>query len=393
MSFVSRLLATELLRAARAFPAIVLTGPRRAGKTTLLRRLFPKAAYHLVEDPDAVARFRSDPRAFVNEIQPPAILDEIQNVPEILNYVRTRIDTFPGRKGQWLLTGSQEAPLMKGITESMAGRAAVFQLLPFCLRETGKVSLFKGGYPEVLARPSASQTWFRSYVQTYLERDVRAVSSIRDLSTFRRFIALVASRCGRLLNRTDLAAPLGVSVPTVSEWLSILEITGQIILVPPYFENFGKRLVKSPKLYFVDSGLACHLLGIESSAALNRSPFLGPVFEGYVAAEIVKLQAGQNRPRELYYFRDQQGLEVDFVVPAGNRKLVLAEARASRTALPQMAASLLRMSRVASRYDVEAFLVHRKTAEDPATTALAPGVRAVAVEEFLSRLFPPARKQ
>jgi predicted AAA+ superfamily ATPase len=219
------------------------------------------------------------------------------------------------------------------------------------------------------------------------------VSSIRDLSTFRRFIALVASRCGRLLNRTDLAAPLGVSVPTVSEWLSILEITGQIILVPPYFENFGKRLVKSPKLYFVDSGLACHLLGIESSAALNRSPFLGPVFEGYVAAEIIKLQAGQNRPRELYYFRDQQGLEVDFVVPAGNRKLVLAEARASRTALPQMAASLLRMSRVASRYDVEAFLVHRKNAEDPATTALAPGVRAVAVEEFLRRLFPPARTQ
>jgi predicted AAA+ superfamily ATPase len=320
-------------------------------------------------------------------------LDEIQNVPEILNYVRTRIDTFPGKKGHWLLTGSQEAPLMRGITESMAGRAAVFQLLPFCLRETGKVSMFKGGYPEVLARPSASQTWFRSYVQTYLERDVRAASSIRDLSTFRRFIALLASRCGRLLNRTDLAAPLGVSVPTVSEWLSILEVTGQIILVPPFFENFGKRLVKSPKLYFVDSGLACYLLGIESAAALNRSPFLGSIFEGYVAAEIVKLQVGRGRSRELYYFRDQQGLEVDFVVPTGNRKLVLAEARASRTALPQMAASLLRLSQAASRYDVEALLVHRKNEEDPATTALAPGIRAVGVEEFLSRIFPPARTQ
>jgi uncharacterized protein len=246
MRFTARLLAGELLRAARHFPALIVTGPRRAGKTTLLRRLFPHASYWLAEDPDMIARLRADPRGFLDDVRPPVILDEIQNVPEILSYVRTRIDAAPRRMGQWFLTGSQEAPLMRGVTESLAGRAAVFQLLPFSTLETPRVSLLRGGYPEVLARPTAAGVWFRSYLQTYLERDVRAVSAIRDLSTFRRFLALVASRCGQILNKTDLAAPLGVTVPTLSEWLSILEITGQILLIPPFFENFGKRLIKSP---------------------------------------------------------------------------------------------------------------------------------------------------
>src|SRR4029077_12471970 len=178
--------------------------------------------------------------------------------------------------------------LICALTESLAGRAAVFHLLPLSTEETEKVSLLRGGFPEVLARPAAGTVWFRSYVQTYLERDVRAVSAIRDLATFRRFLALLASRCGQILNRTDLAAPLGVSVPTISQWLSIMEVTGQILLVPPFFENFGKRLIKSPRVYFVDSGLVCYLLGIESEAMLHRSPFLGPIWEGFVASEIVK---------------------------------------------------------------------------------------------------------
>jgi predicted AAA+ superfamily ATPase len=384
--FVPRLLEKPLARTAGQFAALIVTGPRRAGKTTILRRLFPKATYWLVEDPDVVSRIRSDPRGFMDDLEPPVILDEIQNVPEILAYVRTRIDAAPHRKGQWFLTGSQEAPLMRGITESLAGRAALFHLWPMSTEESPKVSLLKGGFPEVLAHPGAAGTWFRSYVQTYLERDVRSISAIHDLGTFRRFLALVASRCGQILNKTDLAAPLGVSVPTVTQWLNILEITGQIILVPPYFENFGKRLVKAPKLYFCDSGLACHLLGIASAQVLKTSPFLGPLFEGFVASEIIKHQIGTGRAKALYFFRDQQGLEVDFVVPAGHLRLLLVEAKATSSALPGMAAPLERLAHAVTRYQVQGFLVHRPSADLTGLTVLRPGIKAGSVQDFLQLL-------
>lgn len=389
MKYVPRLIESQILRAARGFPALILTGPRRAGKTTLLRKLFPKSSYLLLEDPDVIARVRSDPRTFLEEIDGPAILDEVQNTPEILNYIRTRIDRHPHKMGQWFLTGSQEAPLMRGVTESMAGRAAIFSLMPLSLLESPKVSLRRGGFPEVLARPATAGIWFSSYVQTYLERDVRAISSIRDLATFRRFLSLLASRCGAILNRTDLAAPLGVSIPTVSEWLSILETTGQILLVSPFFENFGKRLIKSPKIYFVDTGLLAYLLGIESEAMLNRSPFLGPLFEAMVASEIVKTQVGCGRQRALYYFRDQQGLEVDFVVPCGDRRLILLEAKASRTLSPQMAEPLLRLSKAVSNYRTDCIVVHRPPEEAMESSALRPDVSALSLEGFLSKICRP----
>lgn len=389
MKFVERLLGGALTRAARAFSAVILTGPRRSGKTSLLRHAFPGASYHLLEDPDVVARIRADPRTFLDDISLPAILDEIQHAPEILSYVRTRIDQAPRKTGQWLLTGSQEAPLMKGVTESMAGRAAVLQLLPYSTAEHRKVSVLRGGFPEVIARPSAASLWFPSYVQTYLERDVRTIADIRDLSTFRRFLSLAASRCGQMLNRTDLAAPLGVSVPTISHWLGILETTGQILLVPPFYENFGKRLVKSPKLYFADSGLACHFLGIGTEPELRRSPFLGPLFEGFVASEIVKQQLGAGRRRDVYYFRDRQGLEVDFLVPQGDRRLALIEAKASHTVTPQLADSMLRLKDAIKGYDVTGFVVHGGPAREGEVSAVRPGVSAVSSERLLSILAPP----
>jgi len=361
---------------------LVITGPRRAGKTTLLRKSVPKAQYVLLEDPDIQDRVRSDPRSFLDSLRLPVILDEIQNTPHLLNYARTLIDAHLRRMGQWLFTGSQEAPLMQGITESMAGRAAVLQLLPFSLAESPKVDLLRGCFPEPVTHPASRDLWYSSYLLTYIERDVRAITQVRDLPTFRRFLSLLASRHGQFLNKSDLAGPLGVSVPTITEWLYILEVTGQIILVPPYFENFGKRLVKSPKVYWGDSGMACHLLGIQTQAELDRSPFLGAIFEGFVAAEILKRQINGGQSKKLYCFRDQQGLEVDFLVPQSNAKFWLVEAKATRTIQSTMANPLASLKKSAGDRVSRSVIVHRKSRNQPAMTTVAPGVEAMPVEQF-----------
>ncbi|MDF9832920.1 putative AAA+ superfamily ATPase [Ereboglobus sp. PH5-5] len=386
MKYINRQLEPVLLKAARQFPAVVLTGPRRAGKTEILKHCFPDAAYHLLEDPDLLSRVRSDPRSFLDEQTLPVILDEIQNAPELLSYIRTHIDAAPRKTGRWLLAGSQESALMTGVNESMAGRAAILHLLPLSQTESPKVDLFTGGFPEVIARPSARELWFSSYLQTYLERDVRSITQIRDLGTFRRFMGLLASRHGQVLNKSDLAAPLGISVPTIGQWLGILETTGLIALIPPYFENFGKRLVKSPKLYWLDPGLACHLLAIQTRVELERSPFLGTLWEGYVASEILKNQINRGARKELYYFRDERGLEVDFLVPAGKGRVHLVEAKATRTPAPAMAVPMRSLAAAMKDKIADAYLVHRPAKTPAPTSALAPGVSAVSLPELVEKL-------
>jgi uncharacterized protein len=376
-----RLIAPTIASAARHFAAIVLTGPRRAGKTFCLRTHFPRAEYHLLEEPDVIARVRSDPRGFVEDLKTPVILDEIQNVPDLLPYIRARIDAAPTRKGRWLITGSQDFSLMHGVSESMAGRAAVFHLLPLSQPELGRWDLLRGGYPEVWLHPKTADTWFRSYVQTYLERDVRMVTAVRDLPTFRRFVSLVASRNGQILNKTDIAGPLGVSVPTITDWLGVLETTGIVFLISPYFENFGKRIVKTPKVYFADTGLLCSLLGLRDREALERSPFIGSVFEAFVASEIVKRQINAGRARELYFFRDQQGLEVDFIVPEAG-ELQMVEVKWSRTVLPADARNIEAL-RKQGRRPSKGIVVHLRSANLPSTIRLTERVDAMTVERFL----------
>jgi predicted AAA+ superfamily ATPase len=383
---IQREIVPFLLSAMHRFPAVVMTGPRRSGKTTLLRTAVPRAQYVLLEDPDIQDRVRRDPRAFLEGLRPPVIFDEIQNTPQLLDYVRTLVDAHPRRMGQWLFTGSQEAPLMQGITESMAGRAAILQLMPFSMAETLKVDPLLGGFPEVVLRPKGRELWYASYLQTYIERDVRLITNVHDLPGFRRFLSLLASRHGQMLNRSDLAAPLGVTVPTISEWLRILEITGQVILVPPYFENFGKRLIKSPKVYLGDAGLACYLLGIQSQAELERSPFLGPIFEGFVAAEILKSQVNRGERKELYYFRDQQALEVDFLLPRPNAQFWAVEVKASKTVQSSMAGPLVSLARAAGSRASRRLVVYRKARMQTATMAIAPGVEALTMEQFVAEI-------
>jgi predicted AAA+ superfamily ATPase len=390
MRTIDRNIKKHILTAAKNFPAVVITGPRRSGKTFLLRHLFPKAEYYLFEDPDIISRFRQDPQGFLDGVKPPVIFDEIQNLPEVFNYVRTRIDAQPRKTGLWFLTGSQEAGLMRNVTESMAGRAAVLQLLPLSVSEAPKVSILSGGYPEVLARPKAARLWYSSYLQTYLERDVRAISAVQDLGVFRRFLSLLATRHGQILNKTDLASPLGMSVPGIGKWLDILETTAQIFIIQPFFENMGKRIIRAPRIYISDPGLACHLLGIDTEAELEKSPFLGALFEGLVASEIIKAQVNSGLRRELYYFRDQQGLEVDFVVPGKNGAMHLLEAKASKTAKPDMVIPMRKLSQAwkshfGEKRVVTSTLVHRPARAAVASKAIAADVEVISWKDLAKR--------
>ena len=272
---------------------------------------------------------------------------------------------------------------MQHVTESLAGRIAVLGLWPFSRAESSRVDLLRGGFPEVVTHPGVKDVWFSSYLQTYLERDVRQVLNVRDLGTFRRFLSVLATRHGQVLNKADLAAPLGISVPALGAWLHVLEVTGQVLIVPPYFENVGKRLLKTPKVYIADSGLACHLLGIRTMPELERSPFLGPIVEGFVATEIAKAQMNMGLRREVYFFRDQQGFEVDFIAQVRGTTLVI-EAKASRTVLPRDARAVaeLRQRLTGSR----AYVAHRSARHSVPTAALVPGVEAVSLETLIERL-------
>ncbi len=328
MEYKKRDIQAELTKALQTFPAVLVTGSRQAGKTTLLRNLLPTYEYLSFDLYSDLEGIKQDPKLFLSQHPPPLILDEIQYAPEVLQLIKGLIDDKRHEYGQFALTGSQVFSLMKGVSESLAGRIAIFELYPFSWEELEKVpsvqetleGILRGFYPEFIATPEMSHLrWFDSFLMTYIERDVRNIRSTINISLFQRFLRLLAARAGQLLNLSDIAKELGISQPTAHDWLEILEATYVIYLLKPYYTNVSKRYVKSSKIYFVDTGLLCFLLGIHSVNELTRSPFLGHIFENMVVMETVKRLAARATPTELYFYRTLKGIEVDLLIESGGK--------------------------------------------------------------------------
>lgn len=311
-----------LLRLAKGFPILVITGPRQSGKTTLARATFPAHNYVSLEDLDERAFATEDPRGFLARFDGKGvILDEVQHVPSLLSYIQTLNDLNPVM-GRIVLTGSQQFGLIEAVSQSLAGRAGLVQLLPLSLPEVVTHQrlpsldevLYNGLYPAIYQRGLNASDWYASYVATYVERDVRQILQVKDLATFARFIKLCAARTGQLLNISSLAADAGISQTAAKQWLSVLEASYVLFMLQPYHENYGKRLIKSPKLYFYDTGLAAHLLGISNTGQMNIHSARPALFETLVINEAIKSQLNLGKAHQCYFWRDNVGLEVDLIM-------------------------------------------------------------------------------
>lgn len=358
-----RSIEAVLLEAVRSFPAVVLTGARQTGKTTLCRQLFdPTHRYVSLEDPDRRRLALADPRSFLESHPGPVILDEIQYAPELLSYLQGMIDADRGVMGRYLLTGSQNFLLMERVAQSLAGRAAVLSLHPLSVAEVDGAEapsrgtlesvadwILRGGYPELRFRPDLNrELWIGSYVRLYLERDVRQAVNISDLDSFERFLRLLAARTGCLLNYSDLARDAGISHSTARRWLSVLQASYQVVLLPPFHANISKRLVKCPRLYFTDTGIASYLMGLHDREHLVNGPAWGALFETACVMELLKHQQRLPAPPVNSFFRTGSGLEVDVIIERGV-ELEAVEIKGSRTPSPHWADSLREFKRLFPR--------------------------------------------
>lgn len=337
--YLPRTLEKGLLASARQFPVIVLTGPRQTGKSTLLKHLFSKYSYVTLDDPLTRKMAKEDPRFFLSTSDK-MIIDEIQYAPEILPYIKMAVDADRSLNGRFILTGSQYFPLMAGITESLAGRVAVFELLCFSLEETGLPpvqdplkcfeTLFRGFYPEVIVHGADCERFYSSYLHTYLERDIRQISSVHDIRVFQNFLELLAARVGNLLNLNEIAKECGVSFTTANRWLSLLESTRIVYLLRPFHRNITKRVIKSPKLYFTDTGLLTYLLRYPNAQTLFKGPQSGAFFENLIVIELMKYRLNKLKNFELYFYRDSNHNEVDIIIDQG-RQISLIELKQTST--------------------------------------------------------------
>jgi len=338
--WIDREIKAELVDLALHYPVVMITGPRQAGKTSLARQVFPDKPYYSIENPDVRQQISSDPRAFFTSNPDGAIIDEFQRYPEILSYIQGIVDEKK-QNGQFILTGSNNVSMLSKVTQSLAGRVALLKLLPFSIAEIGAFGknysvddyLLNGFYPRVYADNLNPTKAYRNYYETYVERDIRQILQVKDVSLFQKFMKLCAGRVGQLFNANNLATEVGVSSMTIQAWLSALQATYIVFLVQPWSANISKRLVKTPKLYFYDVGLAAYLLGIENTSHVETHPLRGSLFENMVTLELLKKRYNAGLDNNLYFYRDNHGNEVDILQEAGYQ-LNLFEIKSAETFTP-----------------------------------------------------------
>jgi len=338
LNMIKRAIATKINSLARQFPVICVTGPRQSGKTTLVKNIFPRHKYVSLEDLDTQEYAQRDPRGFLADHTDGMIIDEIQRVPELLSYMQGIVDAHQ-RPAEFVITGSQNILLHEKVSQTLAGRMALMRLLPFSIAELDDAGIlpkksealvYKGGYPRIHARHAEPADWYPAYVRTYVERDLHLIKNITDLSLFQKFMRLCAGRIGQIVNLTTLGNDCGVSHTTARAWLSILEASYIVFLLQPYHKNFNKRLIKSPKIYFYDTGLACYLLGIDKPSTLSTHYLKGGLFESMVISDIIKHQWNNGKEHGCYFWRDKAGHEVDCIVEdSGHPKAI--EIKSGRT--------------------------------------------------------------
>jgi predicted AAA+ superfamily ATPase len=318
---IKRILTSEIEAAFKEFKAICITGPRQSGKTTLAQKSFPKLPYVSLEDPDNAMDAHTNGRAFLEKFKSGAILDEVQRVPDLFRYLQTHLDKYK-RNGQFVLSGSNNFLMQQNISQTLAGRVAYIDLLPLSIAEilsqkkttNLETCILQGGYPSIVNGDSTIARWMPNYIKTYLDRDVRLLRNIGNIRQFNQFIKLCAARAGQILNIQGIATDIGVDHKTIQAWLSVLESSYIVFLLQPYYQNFNKRVIKTPKIYFYDTGLLCHLLGIKTTKDLKSNQHFGNIFENFIISELRKNRTNHQQSGDMYFFRDSAGNEVDVIL-------------------------------------------------------------------------------
>ncbi len=354
---IPRIIQSQLLKLWKSYPVVTIIGPRQSGKTTLARATFPDFHYVSLERPDIRQMAEADANAFLRAYPAPVIIDEIQRVPQLLSYIQVLVDES-GKNGQYLLTGSHQPQLNAGVSQSLAGRTGLLRLLPFSIRELADAGiamdrdeyLLKGFMPRSYNNPLEPSTLYSDYFSTYIEKDVRQMINLKNISAFETFIKLLAGRTGQLINLSSLSNDVGVSSTTIGEWISVLEASFIIFRLPCYYENFGKRLIKNQKLYFTEVGLATWLLGIRDPGQVARDPLFGGLFENMVVLEALKARFNAGLDSELYFFRDSAGTEVDLLFRQSHDHLVPIEIKGGMTWNKEFAKNILKLRQLSPKF-------------------------------------------